>query len=133
MCALLALNTASAANELARHDLATQDANIAAQVQQLRNDVAASAAPGNLGNAAAALGMVPADNPAFLRVGTDGRVRVLGNPVPATPQVMAAPPKPPTLAAHPANPITAKKKKTAPPKKPRSTPILTTTLPGGAR
>ena len=45
MCALLGLNTASAANELARHDLAVKDAAIAAQVQQLQNEVAASAAP----------------------------------------------------------------------------------------
>ena len=45
MALLLALNTASAANELRRHDLAAQDSQIAAQLQVLRNEVAASAAP----------------------------------------------------------------------------------------
>ena len=89
MCALLALNTASAANELSRHNLAVKDADVAAQVQQLQNEVAASAAPGSLGSAAAALGMVPAGNPAFLQVGSNGVVRVLGSPAPAS-----APPQP---------------------------------------
>ena len=51
---------------------------------QLNNDVAASAAPGNLAAAAAALGMVPAGNPAFLVIGADGMVRVLGSPAPAS-------------------------------------------------
>lgn len=84
MCALLALNTASAANELTRHDLAVKDAGIAAQVQQLRNQVAASSAPGAIASAAAALGMVQAGNPAFLQIGADGTVRVLGDPQAAT-------------------------------------------------
>jgi hypothetical protein len=81
---LLLLNTASAANEVRRHDLTARGATVAAQVQELSNEVAASAAPGNLARAAAALGMVPAANPAFLVVGTDGAVRVLGSPAPAS-------------------------------------------------
>ena len=60
---LLVLNTASAANELRRHDLAAQDDNIAATVEQLRNEVAASMAPNNLARVASQLGMVPAGNP----------------------------------------------------------------------
>ena len=96
MCALLALNTASAANELNRHDLAVKDAGIAAQVQQLRNQIAASSAPGALASAAAALGMVPAGNPAFLQIGGDGTVRVLGDPQAAT-----APPVPAATTPHP--------------------------------
>jgi hypothetical protein len=84
MSLMLLLNTASAANEVRRHDLAAQDAGIAAQVQELQNEVAASAAPGNLGQAAAALGMVPAANPAFLVISADGSVRVLGSPAPAS-------------------------------------------------
>jgi type II secretory pathway pseudopilin PulG len=94
MCALLLLNTASAANQVRRHDLAVTDAAVAAQVQQLRNQVAASAAPGALGSAAAELGMVPAGNPAFLEIGPDGTVHVLGRPAAATAQV--APPPAPT-------------------------------------
>ncbi len=81
---LLLLNTASAANEVRRHDLAAQDAGVAAQVQELENEVAASSAPGNLAQAAAALGMVPAGNPAFLVVGADGKVRVMGHPAPVS-------------------------------------------------
>ncbi len=154
MCALLALNTASAANELNRHDLALKDADISAQLQQLQNEVAASAAPGALGSAAAELGMVPAGNPAFLQVGADGTVRLLGSPAPATAQplpVIAAPkvskastPSPakssnvPTsvLNGHTPKPTTsstAKSKPTPPPATPTTTPTPTTTLPGGTR
>ncbi|MDT4894762.1 MAG: hypothetical protein QOE97_3797 [Pseudonocardiales bacterium] len=159
LCALLALNTASAANELSRHDLAAKDAAIAAQVQQLQNQVAASAAPGNLGQAAAALGMVPAGNPAFLRIGTNGAVTVLGSPAPATanPLTAASPPatRRTTPTAHPAasrtatpatvspraKSTTSSTKPTKPtnpvkptkPTEPAITPTPTTTLGGGAR
>jgi hypothetical protein len=151
MCALLALNTASAANELSRHNLATKDAGIAAQVQQLRIDVAASAAPGSLGSAAAALGMVPAGNPAFLQLGPNGGVRVLGSPAPATApaQPLPAKPAPQSAAAkksttslthgHAAVPTvpsvpTPTGTKTVPkPSTPTPTPTPTTTLPGGTR
>lgn len=78
---LLALNTAAAANELRRHAFATRDEAIAAQVDQLRNEIAASAAPGNLASAAVALGMVPAVNPAFI-VDVHGRLLVRGRPAP---------------------------------------------------
>jgi hypothetical protein len=81
---LLLLNTASAANEVRRHDLSGRGASVAAQVQELENEVAASGAPGNLARAAAALGMVPAANPAFIVLGVDGSVRVLGSPAPAS-------------------------------------------------
>jgi hypothetical protein len=81
---LLLLNTASAANEVRRHDLNARGATVAAQVQELQNEVAASGAPGNLARAAAALGMVPAANPAFLVIGADGSVRMLGHPAPAS-------------------------------------------------
>jgi hypothetical protein len=102
---LLLLNTASAANEVSRHDLAARDASIAAQVEDRQNEVAASAAPGNLAQAAAALGMVPAADPAFLVVGMDGVVKVLGSAAPASGIVVAPPPatkarKSPTKAAN---------------------------------
>ncbi|MBN9620390.1 MAG: hypothetical protein J0H43_11765, partial [Actinobacteria bacterium] len=142
---LLLLNTASAANELKRHDLAAQDASIAAQVQALQNQVAASAAPGNLAAAAAALGMVPAANPAFLVVEPNGSVRVLGSPAPASGNPVALP-------AAPASPSPTPHKSTTPsksasghsskspsrsssshPAKPTSTPTQTVVLPGGNR
>jgi hypothetical protein len=97
---LLLLNTASAANEVHRHDISARDASIAAQVQELQNEVAASGAPGNLARAAAALGMVPAQNPAFLVVAGDGSVRVLGSPAPVTAVVL---PPPAQHSSHPAS------------------------------
>ena len=89
---LLLLNTVSAANELRRHDLAGADASIAAQVQELQNEVAESAAPANLAAAAAALGMVPAANPAFLVIDANGLVHVMGSPAPAAAAVLAQEP-----------------------------------------
>jgi hypothetical protein len=109
---LLLLNTASAANEVQRHDLAAQDDSIAAQVQEMQNEVAASAAPGNLAGAAAALGMVPAANPAFLVIGSDGTVRVMGSPAPASAVQVAQQPR-------------KKKKKVAAPKTASSTATKT--------
>jgi hypothetical protein len=147
MCALLALNTASAANELARHQLAAKDSDVAGRLEQVRNQVAASAAPGSLGRAATALGMVPAGAPAFLKVGADGKVVLLGSPAPATTVPPPAPPvvhKPtPTKTATPTKTKTATPTKTkttptakttakAKPKKPTPTPTPTTTL-GGTR
>jgi hypothetical protein len=153
MALLLALNTASAANELRRHDLAGRDASVAAAVQQLEIDVAASAAPGNLAKAAAALGMVPAGNPAFLVIGADGSVRVLGSPAPVSAQRVVqqsvhkkktATKKKVSSAATttrsaastktPAHPTTSTSAThTASPTKPTPTPTPTLTLPGGNR
>jgi hypothetical protein len=87
---LLALNTAAAANELRRNALAIKDDAVAADVEQLRNEVAASAAPGNLATAAAELGMVPAANPAFL-VDVHGRYVLRGKASPAPYPVIPAP------------------------------------------
>jgi cobalamin biosynthesis Mg chelatase CobN len=96
LCALLALNTASAANEVQRHDLALRDQNIAARVVQLQNDQQASAAPANLARAAEALGMVPAGNPGFLEIGSDGHVRLMGRAAPATAAPLPVPSQTPT-------------------------------------
>jgi hypothetical protein len=99
---LLALNTASAANEVSRHDLAANDQSAAAQLVELENEVQASAAPANLAAAAAALGMVPAGNPGFLEIGTTGRVRVLGRAAAASPLPVVIPhPAPTSTAAAP--------------------------------
>lgn len=150
MCLLLVLNTGSAANELRRHDIAARDAAVADQVQQLQNQVAASAAPGNLANAAIALGMVPAGNPAFLRIGANGAVTVLGSPGPATaPPQVARPTTPkPSPTAKPTGTKSTKSTATATSKpgatatasrsrstSPASTPTPTPTvsLPGGPR
>lgn len=103
MCLLLALNTASAANEVARHDLTANDQSAAAHLVDLENEVQASAAPANLAAAAAALGMVPAGNPGFLKLGKHGAVRVMGSAEPASLE--------PVVIPHPAP--TATKTKTA--------------------
>lgn len=138
MAALLALNTASAANELNRHDLAVQDTDLAAQLEQLQNEVAASAAPGNLASVAAALGMVPAANPAFLQIGVDGKVILLGSPAPASALVIAPPPTPTASPKKTPTPTTSKSvakttAKTSAHPTPTPTPNPTTTLPGGTR
>jgi hypothetical protein len=154
---LLLLNTASAANEVRRHDLTARDGSIAAQVQERQNEVAASAAPGNLAQAAAALGMVPAANPAFVVVGADGSVKVMGSPAavsgPPVPQKSKAKKKvvkkvvksskSPTNTAKTtghSTKTTGHSTKTAghpstPPAKPTPTPTPTPTLtlPGGNR
>jgi hypothetical protein len=101
MALLLALNTFSAANELQRHDLALRDEAVAAQVEQLQNEVAASAAPANLASAAAALGMVPAGNPAFL-VDVAGKVIVRGKPSPVPYPVVPLPTSSAPTTTHPA-------------------------------
>jgi hypothetical protein len=145
---LLLLNTVSAANEVRRHDITARDASIAAQVQELQNEVAASAAPGNLAQAAAALGMVPAMNPAFLVVASDGTVRVFGSPAAVSPVVVAQQPRrhasstrTPSKSAsptssksstdHPANSHTSTSSTPTPSPSPTPTPTLT--LPGGNR
>lgn len=91
LVALLILNTASAANELKRHDAAVADSGLAAELEQLQNQVAASAAPQNLASAAALQGMVPAANPAFLRMNKDGSVTLLGSPAVVTAMAMPTP------------------------------------------
>ncbi len=113
MALLLVLNTASAANEVRRRDLAIKDAGMAAQVQDLRNAVAASAAPNLLAEAAAGLGMVPANNPAFLVLGSDGSVRIMGSPNPAS--------------GVPIAPAKKKKKKSTKTATPTTTPTTTPT------
>ena len=95
LCALLALNTASAALEVEQRGLADTNATDTDNQQQLLRDLAAKQAPGSLASAAVALGLVPNMNPAFLRINANGSVTVLGSPVPATaPPVPVAAPSP---------------------------------------
>jgi hypothetical protein len=111
---LLALNTAAAANELRRHTIATRDEAIAAQVDQLRNEIAASAAPGNLASAAVALGMVPAVNPAFI-VDVHGRLLVRGKPAPVPWPVVPVKHTPAATTPAKKTPTPAKSPKTSTP------------------
>ena len=99
LCALLALNTVSAALELKQRALTESNAALSDQAQQLLRDLAAKQAPGSLAAAAAAQGLVPNPNPAFLRLNADGSVTVLGSPAPAS--VAASPASKPTATASP--------------------------------
>ena len=118
MCALLALNTAAAAEELRRHALSQANADMAADVQQLQARLASHQAPAALARDAAKLGMIPAGNPAFLSIQPDGRVKVLGNPQPATP-VMSPSPTPTPTQQH-AGSVKKPPKTTSPTKPTRS-------------
>lgn len=91
LCTLLALNTASAAQELKQQALTGSNAATSDIEQQLVRDLAAQRAPAALAAAAQRQGLVPNPNPAFLRINADGSVTVLGSPTPAS-----APPAPVT-------------------------------------
>jgi hypothetical protein len=106
LLALLALNTVLAKGSFAVYDLRAESARLADREQALLQQVAAAESPEQLESAARGLGMVPAQNPVFLRL-ADGKV--LGVPVAAT-----APPKPKPVAKPkpkptPAAPVVDKK------------------------
>lgn len=110
LCALLALNTASAALEVRNRSLTAANTNASDTEQQLMRDLADKQAPASLQAQAASLGLVPNRNPAFLRLNADGSVSILGSPTPASappvpvkPSPAPAPTTQPTTkpAAHP--------------------------------
>jgi len=108
LCTLLALNTASAAQELRQRSLTDSNAELSDLAQQLTRDLAAKQAPASLASAAAAQGLIPNPNPAFLRLNADGSVTVLGSPAPAslpapviTPTPSLAPSPTPSLVPKP--------------------------------
>jgi hypothetical protein len=88
------LNTSSAADEVRAQDLSAATASLSAQAQDLRRQIGEHAAPGALAAAARALGMVPGAAPAFLAIGADGSVSVIGDPHPAPSQSGSAAPAP---------------------------------------
>lgn len=89
MVALLGLNTASAANQVAQRKYDAANASLSDQEQQLGRDLASRQSPAELAKAAYKLGLIPAANPAFLRFNKDGSVTILGTtitiPAPANP------------------------------------------------
>lgn len=97
MCALLALNTATAASEVRQRRVDAANASLSARQEQLSRSVAEMQAPAELSRLAARLGLVPAGSAAFLRINADGTVTVLGAPtkvpapvIPLTPAEQAA-------------------------------------------
>ena len=121
LCALLALNTASAALEVRNRGLTDSNTSASDAEQQLMRDLAAKQAPASLQAAAIALGLVPNQNPAFLRLNADGSVSILGSPTPAT-----APPVPVKPTPQPTPSSTAPVKPSATPSKPA--PAVTVTV-----
>ena len=86
---LLLLNTVIAEHSFRLHALQQRTAALTLQEQQLQREIDALEAPGALAKRATELGMVPAGNPAFIRL-SDGKI--LGVPTPA------AAPKPVSVA-----------------------------------
>jgi hypothetical protein len=131
---LLALNTALAQGSFVAFDLRADNAALAEREQGLLQDVAAAESPEALEQRAKSLGMVPAENPVFLRL-SDGKV--LGVPVPAQAPVK---PKPkaaaaaatPTVPAAATKPTATKPSATKPTAtKPQAKKPVTTTAPKG--
>jgi hypothetical protein len=98
---LLALNTTLAQGAFVSFDLKQQTTALADREQELLRAVSAAESPVELEAAARALGMVPAENPVFLRL-ADGKV--LGVPVPAEAPAKPAPKKPAATKPAPAAP-----------------------------
>ena len=92
LLALLLLNTAMANGSFRLHDLQATSDLLGDRQQALRQDIAVQAAPERLAARAKALGMVPSDSAAFLRL-SDGRVLGVAHAatVPPTPTVSAQP------------------------------------------
>ncbi len=104
LVALLLLNTATASDSFRADSLQQQNNALTLRQQALQRDVSALEAPQALAKSAAALGMVPGPDPAFLVVGKDGSSKVVGNPSPSATAVVPPPPAPtpsPTPSAHP--------------------------------
>ena len=101
--ALLAINTAAAADEVRQRELSSTNADTLDETQQLKIDIANKQAPAALASAARALGMVPNPNPAFLVVRSDGAVAVVGSPARASGKPVATA----TATLAPASPVTS--------------------------
>lgn len=142
LVALLLLNTATASDSFRADSLQQQNNALTLRQQALQRDVSALEAPQALAKAAAALGMVPGPDPAFLILNKDGSAKVVGNPSPSTPALVPPPAAPttaptpsPTPSAHSSHPPTKAKPGNATPSNakpskkvsPSSTPTPTAT------
>jgi hypothetical protein len=143
MLALLGLNTASAANEVAQRKFDSANSSLSDLEQQLGRDLSMRQSPADLARAAYKLGLIPAADPAFLRFNRDGSVTVLGTALTIPAPARAVPtPKPtptatptPARTGHPTSRTTPAQPSTSPSTRPPSTHPTgpTTTLPGGPR
>ena len=143
MLALLGLNTASAANEVAQRKFDSANASLSDVEQQLGRDLSTRQSPTDLARAAYKLGLIPAANPAFLRFNPDGSVTVLGTAITIPPPAHAVPkttapkptPTPTPTRGHPTTRASSVQPSTTPSARPSTTVPTgpTTTLPGGPR
>ncbi|MHA6795327.1 hypothetical protein ACVGVM_17700 [Pseudonocardia bannensis] len=101
LIATLWLSTAAAADSYRLQDARTEARALTEQSERLRREVASMDAPPALAQRAAALGLVPVQDPARLVVGPDGAVQVVGDPAVASVPAPAVPPAPPAPAAVP--------------------------------
>lgn len=113
---LLLINTALAQGSFTIHDLQVRSGELGDREQSLRQDIDVQAAPERLATRAQALGMVPSQSPAFLRL-SDGKL--LG--VAAT----AKGPQPLTVSGGAASGAAAPK--TSPAKQPATKPSASST------
>ena len=81
---ILLINTKTAENSFRIDTLQKQQAKLDSQQQALENEIAANNSPGSLDAAARRLGLVKADNPAYIRL-PDGKV--FGVPKPGSGEV----------------------------------------------
>lgn len=96
--ALLMLNTATAQTSFTERSLSDELAKLTLTEQQLRQEVAAKQAPGELAKKATELGMQPGANPGNLVINPDGSVTWI------EPKAAPAPPPPTAPAPDPENP-----------------------------
>jgi len=80
MVVLLSLNTMLAEGAFQIHTLTKAQSQLNVRQQELVQSVAIAKSPEQLQSRALALGMVPSDNPVFIRI-ADGKL--LGTPIPA--------------------------------------------------
>jgi hypothetical protein len=126
---LLLLNTLIAQGSFRLHDLSNQGRALELRQQDLQRQVQALQAPAELAHRAAALGMVPGNAPAFLRL-SDGKV--LGLATAGLAPAGSAQPKAPT----PASPTRATRTAATTPAKPGTRPAAAQpagTTPGAHR
>ncbi len=97
LLSLLMLNTLAAQDAFRLHDLQKRSSSLADDEQQVRLALDSQSAPSNLAARARAMGMLPAQSPAFLRL-RDGRI--VG--------VATAAPSPPPPTHHTSSPSTAR-------------------------
>jgi hypothetical protein len=93
VAATLWLSTQAIADSYRLDDAKKGVAALSEQAEQLRRDVTSMDSASALARRAQELGMVPSGDPAYLVVGPDGKVKVVGDPKPATA------PKPPSSTA----------------------------------